>query len=147
MVIGTPGFKRLKSTFGLAALIAPTGRPYMSARVCALSPGPRTYTFSGSAAGAAGAAVRAASPAPLATVFAWSCSSSTRFNSMARCCVGQIRVSAYAVLFGQRRHVNRIDRLDRIRRAGLLRCRHGVLIDRVVEHAIFLVALRAPEQA
>ena len=42
MVIASPGFSRLKSTFGLAALMALTGRPYIRAMVAALSPGPRT---------------------------------------------------------------------------------------------------------
>ena len=42
MVMAVPGLRRLKSTFGLAALIALTGRPYIRAMVLALSPGPRT---------------------------------------------------------------------------------------------------------
>ena len=42
MVIATPGFSRLKSTLGLAALMALSGKPYMRAMVAALSPGPRT---------------------------------------------------------------------------------------------------------
>jgi hypothetical protein len=38
MVIAVPGFNLLKSTLGLAALMALAGRPYMSAIVSALSP-------------------------------------------------------------------------------------------------------------
>ena len=33
MVMASPGFSLLKSTFGLAALMSLTGRPYMSAIV------------------------------------------------------------------------------------------------------------------
>ena len=42
MVIATPGLSRLKSTFGFAALMALTGRPYIRAIVAALSPALRT---------------------------------------------------------------------------------------------------------
>jgi len=42
MVIETPGLSLLKSTFGLAALMALMGRPYIRAMVLMLSPGPRT---------------------------------------------------------------------------------------------------------
>jgi hypothetical protein len=42
MVIATPGVSLLKSTFGLAALMAVTGRPYIRAMVAALSPELRT---------------------------------------------------------------------------------------------------------
>ena len=42
MIIASPGSDRLKSAFGLAALMASSGRPYIRAMVAALSPGPRT---------------------------------------------------------------------------------------------------------
>lgn len=54
MVIAMPGFSLLKSTLGLAALMALTGRPYIIAMVAALSPGPRTTTFLGGMTGGSG---------------------------------------------------------------------------------------------
>ena len=69
MVMESPGFSRLKSTFGLAALMALTGRPYISAMVAALSPGPRTYTFFGGMTGGTGGGSGGKS-CPAATVLA-----------------------------------------------------------------------------
>jgi hypothetical protein len=63
----------------LAAWMALTGRPYMSAIVAALSPGPRTYTIFGLGGDGVGACSGGKS-CPAATVFAWSCSSSTRLG-------------------------------------------------------------------
>jgi hypothetical protein len=48
MVIDIPGFSLLKSIFGLAALMALSGKPYIAAIVARLSPGPSTGTFFGS---------------------------------------------------------------------------------------------------
>ena len=54
MMMASPGFSLLKSTFGLAAVMALTGRPYIIAMVAALSPGPNTYTFLGGVTGGKG---------------------------------------------------------------------------------------------
>ena len=54
---------------------------------------------------------------------------------------GQVGVAADAVLFGQRREVDGVDRSRGFRRAGVLGGGHGVAISRVVEQAILLVAL------
>ena len=54
MVMASPGFSLLKSTFGLASLMALTGRPYISAIVAALSPGPSTINFLSGITGGSG---------------------------------------------------------------------------------------------